>query len=59
MMGEMASSLAHELSQPLGAILRNAHVRARMLTHATTPVHTKLAATPLERLLNSSLEEVT
>ena len=34
MMGELASSLAHELSQPLGAILRNAEAADLFLDHS-------------------------
>jgi signal transduction histidine kinase len=34
LMGQLASALAHELSQPLGAILRNAEAAEIMLQHA-------------------------
>jgi signal transduction histidine kinase len=36
-MGELATSLAHELSQPLNAILQNAGVAQMLLTSATVP----------------------
>jgi len=36
-MGELATSLAHELNQPLNAILQNAGVAQMMLTSATLP----------------------
>jgi PAS domain S-box-containing protein len=37
-MGEMAAALAHELNQPLTAILSNAHAGERYLTHAKPPL---------------------
>lgn len=42
-MGELASALAHELNQPLGAILRNAEAAALLLQH-DTPDLEELAA---------------
>ena len=33
MMGQLASSLAHEINQPLAAILRNAEAAERFLQH--------------------------
>jgi two-component system sensor kinase FixL len=37
-MGEMAAALAHELNQPLTAILSNAHAGERYLTQAVPPL---------------------
>jgi two-component system sensor kinase FixL len=37
-MGEMAAALAHELNQPLTAILSNAHAGERYLTQAAPPL---------------------
>ncbi len=37
-MGEMAAALAHELNQPLTAILSNAHAGERYLAQATPPL---------------------
>ena len=37
-MGEMAAALAHELNQPLTAILSNAHAGERYLAHAEPPL---------------------
>lgn len=42
-LGQLAASLAHELDQPLGAILNNAET-ARMLLAAKKPDHAELAA---------------
>lgn len=36
-MGELATSLAHELNQPLNAILQNAGVAQMLLTSTTVP----------------------
>jgi PAS domain S-box-containing protein len=53
MMGEMASSLAHELSQPLGAILLNAN--ACVLMAARDPAGRNLRlCTALERICESA-----
>jgi C4-dicarboxylate-specific signal transduction histidine kinase len=43
-MGELATSLAHELNQPLNAILQNAGVAQMML--ASTAVPSALAEIP-------------
>ena len=43
MLGQLASSLAHELSQPLGAILRNAEA-AGMVLDSKSPDHEELKA---------------
>lgn len=38
-MGELTASLAHELHQPLGAILRNSEAATLLLTSGTAPVN--------------------
>ena len=53
MMGEMASNLAHELSQPIGAILLNANACTLMVTRSTAPDAARLSAT-LERICESA-----
>jgi two-component system sensor kinase FixL len=39
MMGQLASALAHEISQPLGAILRNAEAAELFLQHASPDLY--------------------
>ena len=38
-MGQLSSALAHEINQPLGAILRNAEAAALFMQHASPDLH--------------------
>jgi PAS domain S-box-containing protein len=53
MMGEMASSLAHELNQPLGAILLNSNACLQMLRRGAGGGDARLGAT-LDRICESA-----